>query len=113
MFTRTYILGKTAPTTPGYVPEYLVTWLKLRHVFANRFNPPRDVSAEYGGFWFEKPRHEADQERVSSQEMEVSRIDGCRMHFYQDFIVCGRGFFYVFELKHIRCSVCCVYNRFH
>jgi len=61
-----------------------------------------DVSAEDCVFWFEKPRHEADQERVSSQEMEVSRIYRRRVNVYQDFIVCRRGFFYLFELKHIR-----------
>ena len=52
IFTRTYLLGKTAPTTPGYVPEYLITWLKLLYVSANRFNPPRYVSSEYLVFWF-------------------------------------------------------------
>src|SRR3989440_11538966 len=52
IFTSAYILGKTATTTRGYVPEYLITWLKLLYVFAHRFNPTRYVSAEYCVFWF-------------------------------------------------------------
>ncbi len=35
------------------------------------------------------------------------------MNFYQDFIVFGSRFFYLFELKNIRCAVLCIYNRFH
>jgi hypothetical protein len=31
-------IRKTAPTSPGYVPEYLITWLKLLYVSANRVN---------------------------------------------------------------------------
>jgi len=47
IFTSTYILGKTAPTTPGYVSEYLIACLKQVCIPANRFNPPRYVSSEY------------------------------------------------------------------
>ena len=99
----TDILGKTAPTTLGQVPEYLITWLKLLDVPANRFNPPRYGSSGYGVFWFEKPEpHRRIRNGFRSQEMQVRRIDGCRMNFYQDFIVFGSRFFYLFELKHIR-----------
>jgi hypothetical protein len=35
--------------------EYLVTWLKLLHVSANRFNRPRYVISECLVFWFLKP----------------------------------------------------------
>ena len=70
LLTRTHILCESAPTTLGQVPEYLITWLKLRDVPANCFNPPRHGSPEDGVFWFEKPKaHEAHQERVSFQEM--------------------------------------------
>src|SRR3990170_2885172 len=51
-FTSTYILGKTA----RYGPEYLIIWLKLLYVSANRFNPPRHVSSEDLFFWFQKPK---------------------------------------------------------
>src|SRR5437660_1586072 len=103
IFTSTHILGKSAPSTPGQVPEYLITWPKLRDVPANRFHAPRQGSSEYLVFWFEKPiAHEAHQERFPSQEMPLSCIDGCRMNFYQDFIVLGSRFCYLFELKHIR-----------
>ena len=43
------------PNHTGYVPEYLITWLKLLYVSANRFNPSRYVSSEYLVFWFQKP----------------------------------------------------------
>ena len=43
----------------------------------------------------------------------VRCICGCRMNVYQDFIVLGDRFFYLFELKNIRWSVFCVYNCFH
>jgi len=35
------------------------------------------------------------------------------MNFYQYFIVLGSRFCYLFELKNIRWSVFCAYNRFH
>jgi hypothetical protein len=101
MFRNRYIFGKTAQTTPGYVPEYLIAGLKLRHVVANRFNASRDVSAEDGVIWFEKSISQAEQERITSQEVPVSGICGCRMDSYQDFIVLGRRFLYLFELKNI------------
>src|SRR2546421_830029 len=37
IFTSTHILGESAPTRLGQVPEDLITWLKLRDVPANRF----------------------------------------------------------------------------
>jgi hypothetical protein len=33
-------------------PEYLIPWLKLRYVFANRFDPSCHVTAEAWIFWF-------------------------------------------------------------
>jgi hypothetical protein len=36
-------IRKTAPTSPGYVPEYHITWLKLLYVSANRFNTKRTM----------------------------------------------------------------------
>ncbi len=36
-----------------------------------------------------------------------------RMYLCQYFIVLGSRFFYLFEVKNIRWSVFCVYNRFH
>src|SRR2546429_1694481 len=90
LFTSTHILGKSAPTTLGQVSEYLITWLELLDVPANRFHPPRHGSSKYGVFGFEKPKaHEAHQERFPSQEMQLGCIHGCRMNFYQDFIVLG------------------------
>src|SRR5436309_1066594 len=45
--------------------------------------------------------------------MPVSCIHGCRMNVYQDLIVLGSRFCYLFELKNIRLSVVCVDNCFH
>src|SRR5437660_8984399 len=52
IFTCTHVLGKSAPTTLGQVPEYFITWLKLRDVPANRFNPPCHSRSEYLVFGF-------------------------------------------------------------
>jgi hypothetical protein len=85
------------------VPEDIITRLELRDVSAERFDPPRYVGSEYLVFWSEKTEaHKADQEYVSRQGMPVIGIEGCRMNFYQDFIVLGSGLFYIFELKDIR-----------
>src|SRR5712692_1363199 len=97
----TDILGKTAQLMYGYAPKYIITYLKLRYVSANRFNAPRYISAELRVFGFLKPVYEAGQERCASQEMPVSCIHGCRKNFYQDFIVLGRRFFYFFQFKNI------------
>ncbi|MBA7635087.1 hypothetical protein ES703_42687 [subsurface metagenome] len=37
----------------------------------------------------------------------------CRIYSYQYFIILGSRFGYLFELKNIRWSVFCAYNRFH
>jgi hypothetical protein len=34
-------IQKTVPTRPSYVPDFLITWLKLLYVSANRFNTKR------------------------------------------------------------------------
>src|SRR5579864_3723450 len=102
IFMSTHILGKSAPTRLGQVPEYLITWLKLLDVSANRFHPPRHGSSEYGVYWFEKPKaHKAHQKRFPSQQMPFSCIDGSRMNFYQDFIVLRDRLFYFFQFKNI------------
>src|SRR5579863_10030724 len=88
IFRNRYIFGKTAKTILSCVSEYLITWLELRYISANCFNPSCNVRSEYRVFWFEKPKaHEAHQERLPSQEMPVTRVYGSRMNFYQDFIV--------------------------
>src|SRR5438876_7833014 len=99
-FSNRCILGETALACG---PEYLITWLELRCVFANHFNPPRNVRAEYRVFWFPKPSDQkACYERFTSHEMPVSRIYGYRMNFYQDFVIPGSRFFHLLELKNVR-----------
>src|SRR5947209_8068855 len=103
IFRNRDIFSKTAKTTLDCIPEDLITRLKLCDVSANHCNPPRYVSSKDPVFWLEKPiAHQTHQERFRSQKMPVTRIDGCRMHFYQYFIVLGSRFCYLFELKNIR-----------
>src|SRR6266498_4283776 len=99
-FRSTCILGKTAMTN---ISEYLITWLKLLDVFANRFHLPGYVSAESGVLGLEQPpTHQANQEYVGCQEVPVILIYGRRVNFDQDFIILGRRFFYILELNNIR-----------
>src|SRR5690349_20690222 len=97
-----HILGKTAPTTRRYVPEYLITWLELPDVSANCFHPPSYIRSENPVLWFEKPGAQADEERICSQEMEVGCICRYRINFYQCFLFPGRRFGDLFERKNIR-----------
>src|SRR6266568_8786595 len=109
----TDILGQTAQLMYGYAAKYIITSLKLRDVSANRFNAPRYISAELRVFGFLKPVCEAGQERCASHVMPVKCICGCRIYSYQDFIVLGSRFFYLFELKKIRCSIFVLNNSSH
>lgn len=47
VFASTYMLCKSTASTP----EDLITRLILRHVFAHRFNTPRDINPESRLFW--------------------------------------------------------------
>jgi hypothetical protein len=97
----TDILGQTAQLMVGYAPKYIITYLKLRDVSANRFNAPRYISAELRVFGFLKPVYLAGQERCASHVMSVKCIHGCRMNVYQDFMVLGSRFFYLFQFQNI------------
>ena len=71
-----------AQTAKTDIPEYLIPWLKLPDVPANRFHPPCYISAQSYVFGFEQPStHEANQEYVSGQEMPVILIYGRRVNF--------------------------------
>ena len=96
------ILGKRAQTTHGEIPEYRITRLKLRDVRANRFDPPRHFFSRYRVFWCEKSGPEADRERLAFHDNHVTNRDGCRMNVYQYFIILGRRFCDVVDLKHIQ-----------
>src|SRR3990172_2795245 len=56
IFTSTYILGKSARTTPRY-SEHFITWLELLDVSSDCLNPSGHISSELRIFWFEKPVH--------------------------------------------------------
>ena len=89
-------------TSLGYVTEYLITWLKLRCVSANRFDPTRYGSSEYLVLRLQEPgAHQAKEPRSRSQETPVTRIHGCRVNLYEYFIVLGSRFVYLLEMKNI------------
>ena len=105
----------TRQNHPGARPEYLITWLKLLHIFANRFNPPRDIRAEYSRFGLRSPVPSRRARKCPlSRGARSAGIYGCRMNFYQYLNIRGSRLFYLFELKNIqRRPVSCAYNRFH
>ena len=92
----------TRQTPPSVSSKHLIPWQKLCDVFANRFNPPRDVGAEPRVFGFEKALRQAGQEWLASHAMPVQGICGCRMNFHQHLVILGSRFFYLCELKHVR-----------
>ena len=51
IFTSTDIFGETAPVT-AQVPEHFITRLELHYIFANCFNSPCYIGAEYLFFRF-------------------------------------------------------------
>src|SRR6266581_8933850 len=68
IFSGTRVLGKGSIARA----EHLVVRFELRYIFANRFNPPRYVSANFRAFWFQKPSaHESGNERFTSHQMPV------------------------------------------
>jgi hypothetical protein len=101
VFTRTRIFGKRAQPPP----KDFITDLKLCDSPADRLHSSRQVNAESLIFWFEQPIARADQERFPSQAMPVKCIDGGRRYFYQDLMIFREWFFYLFELKGVRCPV--------
>lgn len=59
-------------------------------------------------------RHPTSQEHglEDLSRSPPNQVDGCRMNFYQDFILLGRRFFHLLELKAVRGAVFCADNRF-
>lgn len=83
VLASTHILGE-GTLAPA---EYLITWLNLRHVLADRFNLPRDIRAPNTVPWFAQPVRHADDVRQASHDGPVSPIDGSRVNAYQHLIV--------------------------
>src|SRR5271165_1434028 len=94
IFNCAHILGKASHT---FSPEHRVAWLKLLYVSANRFNSPRDISADYLVFWCAQPRDQADQRRTS-HHIPVKWIYRCCINSDQDLIVGWRRCGYLREL---------------
>jgi hypothetical protein len=112
IFNCTRILGEG----PKAHAEDLVAWFQLGHVPANRFNLAGHISAGSAGSYdrrFAQPEQYANDVRRASHQAPVKCIDGSRTNSYQDLIVLGGRFCYLRELKNIRGSVFCVYERSH
>ena len=93
---------------PENISEHRIPGLELLYLSANRFNLPRDVTAEDRVFGFEQSHVQANQKDIRGQQMPVRGVDGGCLYFYQDFILLGRRFFNLFEMKNIRGTVFCV-----
>jgi hypothetical protein len=74
-------------------PEYLITWAEPRHVLADRFNLPRHIAPQNGGFpWFAQSVDHAHEVRQAAHEVPVSGIDGSCADPYQHLIVSDHRF---------------------
>jgi hypothetical protein len=112
IFNRTGILGKG----PKAHAEHLVARFELRYVPSNPFNLAGHISSGSAGscdLWFAQPEQYANDVRPASHQAPVKCIDGSRANSYQDLIILGGRFCYLRELKNIRGSVFCVYDRSH
>ena len=101
------ILRKSSQAPRGEQPaeesrKDIVSGFELRDAAADRFNSPSDIGAENLVSW--RPQasaHEAGDPRAL-QNAGVQWIHGCRMNFYQDFIVGGHGDGNFLESQHVR-----------
>jgi hypothetical protein len=75
VFGNRHILGIGSAVVPlmaiDALAEYLVTWLKPRHVLANRLNTPSHIRSRNTVPWFEQPGpHDAEDVRQASGLVE-------------------------------------------
>ena len=92
VFGNSYILGIGSAVVPlpltRCLAEYLIAWLKLRHVLANRLNVPCRIRSRNTVLWFEQPSpHQAQGVGPASHDMPDIWMDGSRVNSYQHFIV--------------------------
>jgi len=67
------------PDTRGYVPEYLITWLKLLDVLPTTSTRPAMSAPSIVFFGFRSPDTRRSKGWITSQEMQVSCIYGYRV----------------------------------
>src|SRR5215211_3453535 len=92
LFGNRHILGIGSAVVPlpltRCLAEYLITWLKLRHVLANRLNVPCHICSRNTVLWFEQPSpHQTQGVGPASHDMPDIWMDGSRVNSYQYFIV--------------------------
>ena len=97
------VLGEGTQAMPQYVSQDLITWPKLRHVLAYRFNPPRNVRSEDRAFRFQEstPR-EPDIDGASRQALPVRAVHRCGMNPYQHPVVFHKRLLDILELENVR-----------
>src|SRR5687768_8389131 len=66
VFSTTDVFSKTAQSIQGQFAKYIITYLKLRYVFADCFNAPGQVRTQPGIFGFEQSICQSGQERLGS-----------------------------------------------
>jgi hypothetical protein len=100
--------------------ENLVALAELRDVFADGFDFPGHLLAQYldSFVWPQEAEKILQGQPESGRERKASRLvvaddDRCRMDSDQDFVVLGRGFFYLSELENIGRAVFFEYDCFH
>jgi hypothetical protein len=76
--------------------------LRLRDAFADRFNGPREVTAQDVALWFEEPGQHARDVRRARQGVEVRWIYGRRVNAQPHAIVRDDQLVDVFELQDIK-----------
>jgi hypothetical protein len=80
VFCSTRILGAGAVARA----EYLIIWLKPRHVLAERLNVPCHIeSRNIVPSWFEQPDNHAHADRHASHGEVVTCVEGSRVNAYQ------------------------------
>src|SRR5215216_972023 len=92
VFGNRHILGIGSAIVPlpltRCLAEYLITWLKLRHVLANRLNVACHIRSRNTVLWFEQPSaHQAQGVGPASHDIPDIWMDGSRVNSYQHFIV--------------------------
>ena len=87
---------------PENISEDRITGLELLTIAANRFNPPGDVTAEDRVLGLSSPAFRRTRNMSAVSRCQSAALTEVGLDFYQDFILLGRRFFYLFELKNIR-----------
>ena len=111
-FRRSYVLIMSTQT--GTVSfKIFITLFKSVYILASCFNFPGKLSPQYRYSWSYETSEKSCAKWFTRSEFAIRCGTCCRIHSCLYFIVLGRRYLYLFELKTIRWSEFCVYNRFH